>query len=130
MRITNTPGTGYYITDNHIYNSNGVEVTPATLMAIVDIGATNIIKETSDHLTGYTVRTYYQNLIQTKFLKGLCACGCMDPQEKITVDSLTMGIALLDVLIENQQYYECQAILEKLTMCVGILNTSCSCHGY
>lgn len=129
MKITTIPGSGYYISGDQVYNEFNVAVTAQDLLNIVDIESTNIVKSSQNYIFTYYIKKYYLDLIQSKFLKGLCACGCMDAQEKITVDALTMGLNLLEVLVANQYYYEAERLIEKLTVCTGIVNVGCGCHG-
>jgi hypothetical protein len=71
---------------------------------------------------------YYEELLKATFLKDMCNCNCRAPG-KVELPTLTMGIDLIDLLIETGQFYEAQRIIEKLTTCIGITELNCRCNG-
>jgi hypothetical protein len=110
-----------------IYDVNDLTVTIEDLLADQTLGAT---KTEIDYVSMYLIKIFYTNLIKTKYLQGLCTCGCATAIEKITVDSLTMGLIIADELLLNNQYFEVQNIIEKLEVCAGYTSISnCNCNG-
>lgn len=145
----------YYITGNTVYNWEGEEVSISTLITI-DTTGTNIIREDIDYLSKYYIYKYYIDILKNRFLKNICNCGnsgtsncssgvynptlingvvdrgykVSDPkQDKITIDTLTMGLEILDYLEEYLLYMEAQRIIEQLAPCGSITNTGCGCNG-
>lgn len=46
------------------------------------------------------------------------------------IDTLTMGLALIEELNVYAQYYESQRIMEQLNKCIGNIDaTNCNCNG-
>jgi hypothetical protein len=58
----------------------------------------------------------------------MCNCNCSSQSDKVTADALTMGITVLETLIEYAQYMEALRILNQLSVCTGITNTGCGCN--
>lgn len=118
---TNPTGT-YYTDMSVIYDSNGDEVD------IEDLLEEEITMTSYNYLLFYFLETYYINLIKSKFLKSICGCGCTSSKEKLTIDTLTMGIDVLRILQTYEQFIEASRIIDQLSVCTGIVNPNCSCY--
>lgn len=130
LPLAPVPGTYYIIEDvvDQIIAPNGFPITVDQLLAVDPI-AGGFDRQDVDWFTYYQLNDYYITLIKAKFLNNICNCGCINAQDKLMIDTLTMGIALLDELITYAQYYEAERILEQLSKCTGIVNTNCNCNG-
>ena len=117
----------YYIDGETIYSPVGV-ITLEELLE-VDVEGTNILREDNDYFLYYFLETYYIDLIQSKFLKSICTCSCVNSQDRVTIDTLTMGLELIKKLVEYLQYMEAERMIEQLSTCSGIINTNCNCNG-
>lgn len=128
IKLPTTPGEYYYISDEIIYNPEGEEITVEQLLDI-DVTDTNISRVDEDYTTIYYLNDYYLALLRSKYLKNICncGCGCIDKQDKVRLDTLTMGLDLIEALIGKAQYYEVQRIVEKLMICFGIVENNCNC---
>lgn len=119
----------YYILDDVIYDPDGAEITAEELLE-VDTTDTNITREDNDYFLYYYLETYYINLIKDKFMKGICSCNCVSSNDltKTTIDTLTMGLDVVKILLEYLQYYEAQRMIEQLSVCSGEINVNCNCY--
>ena len=135
MRLPTTavPGT-YYIVEgpeggaDQVIAPNGSVISINDLLLVDPIGTT-ITKTIEYWFSYYALHTYYVNLIKAKFLKNVCNCDCISPTDRLTIDSLTMGLTLIKELTTYAQYNEAQRIVEQLNKCTGIVTTSCNCNG-
>jgi hypothetical protein len=120
---------GYYISGDSVFDPEGVEITVEDVMALSPEN-TNIIREDQEYITLYFLQDYYLGLLKAKYLKNICACGCgcIDKQDKVQLDTLTMGLDLIEALQAKFQYYEVQRIVEKLLVCFGLQMTNCNCR--
>lgn len=123
LRSTETPGE-YYVLGEDIYTPEGELILLEDLMLIEDLE----IRTDANVLSYYYIEKYYIDLVKSKFLKGMCSCACINDLDKITIDTLTMGIEVLDILIKYSQFYEAERMVEQLSVCTGIVNTNCSCN--
>jgi len=130
IKLTTIPGQYYYITGDTVYSSLGVEISIEDLL-LLDVSGTNIVRIDTDLLNKYNTDLYYINLIKNKFLKTICACDCISKSDKLTIDTLTMGLALIENLVLNLQFYEAQRIIEHLGICNNLIvsNPNCNCNG-
>jgi len=126
MKLTTTPGTGYYITEDKIY-FNGIEKTSSDLF-IADPNIGGFTRTDYDVVNIYILSNYYLNLLKSTFTKDLCICGCASKYERITMDILVMGIELINQLTIIKNYYEVQRIIERLSICNGLLTSGCDCY--
>lgn len=119
----------YYISGESIYDTTGTEITVQELLD-TDTTGTNIIREDNDYFTYYFLELYYINLIKDKFMKGICSCNCNNGKssEKLTIDTLTMGLEVIKILVEYLQYLEAERIIEQLSVCSGQINVNCNCY--
>lgn len=128
--ITTIPGSGYYISGDTVYNSLNQPLTVEELLAL-DPSGTNISWEEEHYISTYYINEYYIDLLNSKFVKQLkCGCEFISKSDKIMIDTLTMGLTLIEKLIENSLYYEAGRILEKLLICARLVNPpNCNCNG-
>lgn len=128
MKLPVTPGNYYYISDGEIYDPSGAVMTTEELLA-VDPAGTSIVREDEDYITMVILNEYYLDLLKAKYLKNICncGCGCIDKQDKVKLDTLTMGLDLIEALESKVQYYEVQRIVEKLSVCFNIVQGDCDC---
>lgn len=118
----------YYILGSIIYNPLGEVISVSDLLN-TDITDTNIIKESDEILFYYYLNKYYVDLIQSKIFKNIFSCDCLESKEdKLIIDTLTMGLEVLRTLEQYNQYYEAQRILEKLSTCNGNVPINCGCN--
>jgi len=131
LPTTPDPGT-YYILEgvtDQIINPDGDPISISQLLE-VDPTGTTITREDEEWFGDYLIRTYYINLLKKKYLNNICNCDCINKQDKLMIDTLTMGLALIEELNVYTQYYESQRIIEKLNKCLGNINaTNCDCNG-
>lgn len=127
----------YYITGGVLYDSGDAEVynpdtdTLASISTVLafDYTATSMTKITLDHISYYELEAYYIDLLQNKFLKGICGCTCtFSDATKQTIDTLMMGLAIIQYMNTYQQYNEAQRVLENLSSCVGLTTSDCGCY--
>ena len=143
----------YYINGDTVYTWEDEEITISALLAL-DTTGTNIIREDTDYLSVYYIRKYYIDIIKNRFLKNICNCGTSGTssctsgvynptlingvvdrgyrvtnpeQDKITIDTLTMGLEVISYLEEYQLYMEAERIIEQLAPCGSVSNTGCGC---
>lgn len=129
IKLPITPGYGYYISNNTIFDSDNNTVSIQELLDL-EILDTNIVREDINYFSTNIINSYYINYIQSNYVNNLCSGKLLSSQDKITIDSLTMGLSIIQCLIEcGEQYYEAQRIIEKLSLCTGIINTNCNCNG-
>lgn len=128
LSLDQVPGTYYIIEDvvDQIIGPSGFPITITELLAVDPLEG-GFERQDQDWFTYYQLNDYYINLIKAKFLNNICNCGCINTQDKLMIDTLTMGLALIDELITYTKYYESERILEQLSKCTGIVNTSCNC---
>ena len=121
------PG-GYYILGRVVYDPSGNVISVSDLLQ-VDIIETNIVKTSEEILFYYFLSKYYNDLIESKIFKNIFSCECLESKEdKVIIDTLTMGLEVLRTLIEYNQYYEAQRILEKLSTCNTSITVNCGCN--
>jgi hypothetical protein len=113
-----TTGT-YYIQDNILYNVEG-QTDGA------DLVANEIPDETYDLVVYEYLEIFYKNLISDRLIKGICNCAC---QDKLVIDTLTIGLEMLKMLEKYKQYYEVYRILKQLETCDDFININCDCNG-
>jgi hypothetical protein len=130
IRLPLASGSGYYIDmdEEIIYAPDDTVITTEELLAL-DTTGTNIIREDEDWLTMYILNEYYINLLKSKYLKNICncGCGCIEKSDKVKLDTLTMGLDLIEALEAKYQYYEIQRIVEKLMVCFNLADSNCDC---
>lgn len=129
IRLPNTvtPG-GYYTVDGKIYNSLGVEISVEQLLD-TSILNTNIVRVDTDYIFYYYIEKYYIDFLKSKFQESINSCTCLNKQDKITIDTLTMGLDVIKYLNTYQLYNETQRIIEQLSVCTGVSTTNCNCYG-
>lgn len=131
--MSTTPSDIYYYIDGEaVITPEDAEWTTTALYQLLDIDdyvAAGITVETTNYFTYYNIQTYYINLLKSKFLKNLCACGCMSANDRVTIDTLTMGIEVIKSLITYSQLNEAARIVSLLSVCTGNVNTNCNCYG-
>ena len=131
--LPNTPGNYYYVGQDqssvkHVYDPSG-NIVPTTELITMNVSATNIVKVEQPIFHLYNLTDYYISLIKTKFLKNLCDCtNCGDSPDKKTLDALTMGLSLIEVLNTYLQYFESERIVEQLYKCTNMVFTPCNCN--
>lgn len=129
IKLPTTPGYGYYISGNSVYDSGGNVVSVEDLLDI-DTTTTNIVREDLDYFSTNILNNFYITYLQNNYLNSLCSGKLLSLQDKVTIDSITMGLSIIECLIDcGGKYYEAQRIIEKLSMCYGTINTNCNCHG-
>lgn len=131
LPTTVSPG-DYYILEgvtDQIIDPSGNAISIATLLE-VDPTGTTITRQDEEWFGDYIIRTYYINLLKKKYLNNICNCDCISKQDKLMIDTLTMGLALIEELNVYAQYYESERIMEQLNKCIGNINaTNCNCNG-
>jgi len=128
---TDTNSLGYYIVGQAVYVPGGttwIQSALYNLLTVSNPSTVGITLEVTYYFTYYAIQTYYLNLLKAKFLKDLCSCGC-DSNDKVLIDTFTMGIEVLKNLIQYSQYNEASRIVSILSTCSGVVNTSCNCYG-
>lgn len=129
IRADKTSNGDYYISNGILYTSGDVAVVDAEAILAIDYGSTNMTKTDYDHVSYYNLETYYIDLIQNKFLKGICSCGCaIEDNDKLVIDTLLMGLEVIKILISYDQYNEAQRLIENLSTCTGSTNANCNCY--
>lgn len=128
FRLPTNDGSDYWTDGTFIYDPSGV-ISVEELMAL-DPEVANLTRTDEDHVSLYFLNNYYINLLKSKYLKNICncGCGCIDKQDKIKLDTLTMGLDLIEALLTKAQYYEVQRIIEKLMVCFGMVDNNCNCR--
>ncbi len=129
--ITTTENAGYYIDGQTVYAPGGDELydnSIYSLLQIEDYEEEGIIYEMEEHFNYYCIEKKYIDLLKNKFLKDMCGCGCITPSDKVTVDTLTMGLEVIKYLVQYSQYYEADRIVSLLSTCTGIVNSNCNCY--
>lgn len=129
IKLPTNSGSGYYISGETVYNPSSEEITTEELLNI-DTTGTNIIKVQYDYISIYFINEYYLKILNNQFLKQLkCGCESVNRADKLTVDLLTMGLILVEKLIENSMFYEANRIIYKLSICSNLVNSSnCGCY--
>ena len=129
FQLTTTVNSGYYITGTSLYgpgNDLFIDNSVYSILYIEDYEEEGITYSEEDYFNYYTVKNYYINLLQAKYLKNLCCCNTVT--DKMIVDTLTMGLEVIKYLIEYEQYNEASRILNMLTTCTNTVITSCNCN--
>lgn len=128
IKLPTTSSSGYYISGDAVVSTEIGVITVKELMNI-DTTGTNIVKNEVDHISMYYLEDYYLKLLKSKYLKNICncGCGCIDRQDKVKLDTLTMGLDLIEALTLTAQYFEIQRIVEKLSVCFGMVKNDCNC---
>lgn len=130
IKLPITAGSGYYmdIGEEIIYDPNDNVISTEALLA-TDTELTNIVRVDEDWISMFILQDYYIKLLKAKYLKNICncGCGCMDKTDKVRLDTLTMGLDLIEALQAKNQYYEIQRIVEKLMVCFGLIDANCNC---
>ena len=127
--LPTTPGTGYYISGQSIYDPDDVMITTDELLAIYPTTGTNIVRTQYDWISTYFLNEYYINLLKSKYLKNICSCNCFSKTDKVLIDALTMGFILIDALKLASQYYEANRIIDQLAVCTNtVTGTPCNCY--
>lgn len=118
----------YYIDGNNKIIGPHGDVSVTELLALQ---STEFVVNEYNWFSKYHLNKYYTDLVKSRFLKNICACGCINKSDKIILDTLVMGIDLIDTLLLENQYYEAQRILEQLSTCFNIveINKGCNCDG-
>lgn len=125
IRLPNTVSAGnYYTLDGDFFDTSGDQITLAELLEV----ESGVTRTDTNHLSYYYLDTYYLNLIKSKFLKNICGCSCSSQQDRITIDTLTMGLHLIASLGTYLQYYEATRLIEQLSVCTGVSNVNCNCY--
>lgn len=114
--------------DDQVIDPNGDVILIDDLL-LVDTVGTTITKTVENIFSDYSLHTYYINLLKSKFLKNVCGCDCISKQDKLTIDTLTMGLALIEELVAFAQYNEAERIVEQLNKCTGLVTPNCNCNG-
>jgi hypothetical protein len=129
---------GYYIVteiilptaDGGSYFIDGDEIKLGTASVILSDLLDLVAAETTTELVlYYYLNIYYINLIKSKLLKNLCSCACMSLSDKLTLDTLTMGLTIIPILEADSQFVEMGRMVDQLSVCTGITNTGCACYG-
>jgi hypothetical protein len=118
IKLPSTDGGSYYTDGTKIYDSDGNEITVATLVANVEGTSQNII-------IYYII---YTNLIETEkeILDLLYDCKS-DPIKARYRDILYMGLSVVDYLLTDSLYNEANRLIEKLESC-GTVTSTCNCR--
>lgn len=127
LSIPDSDTGGYYTDGTNIYAPGGTQITISELLEI-DTTGTEVERTDYDIVSYYYINKYYVDLLTEKFSKDICGCGCENDPKKLIIDTLTMGIKVLDTLVYYKQYYEAERIIEQLGTCSGTTNTNCSCY--
>ena len=126
MKLTTTPGNYYYITGDVIYLNGDVKTSEDLFNADPNTGG--FTRTDYDIINTYNLNTYYTNLLKSAFTKDLCGCGCLSKYERTTLDVLIMGMELINQLTLIENYFEVQRIIERLSICTGLLTSGCDCY--
>ena len=122
IKLTTTPGAGYYISGGVVYN-NSVEVSIEDLLEVDGLD-----REDYDEVLYSILETYYKELLQSRFLGGINNCTCSYDKDKLMIDILTMGIDLVKILIKYGQYFEAGALITQLSLCSSLTTPNCGCN--
>ncbi len=131
IKLPTTPGTYYYILEgvtDQIIDPNGDVISLDTLLE-VDPTGTTIVKTDQDYFTTYLLHEEYISLLTNKFVKNMCNCDCISKQDKLTIDTISMGLDLITVLSTYFKYNEAERIVEMLYNCLSIAPSNCNCNG-
>jgi len=131
LLITIIPNEGYYIDGSTVYAPGGEELDAEeiyTLLEIENYQAENIEYINQDHFNYYYVEKMYIDLLKNKLLLSSCNCSCGETKDKVTIDTLTMGLEVIRYLIYYTQYYEANRIVKLLATCTGIITANCNCY--
>lgn len=128
IKLPLVSGTGYYINGESVYNPNGQEISIEDLL-LINPSTSNIVRSDQNYISLFLLKDYYLKLLKTKYLKNICncGCGCIDKIDKVQLDTLTMGLDLIEALEVKSQYFEIQRIVEKLSVCFGLITSDCNC---
>lgn len=132
--MSTTPtGSNWYISGNYAINPNMTSILSGDALYDLleidpdDYAGLGIAYEYVDHFSYYFIETYYINLIRSKLLQKICDNTCVPVSDKVTIDTLLMGIEVIKILIEQAQYDEAARIVNLLSTCTGVTTTSCNC---
>lgn len=128
IKLTTTPGDYYYITGDIVFSTVATEISVEDLLE-VDITNTNIERVDEDWFNKYNTNLYYINLIKSKFTRTICSCSCLSRTDKLTLDTLMMGLTLIESLVINEQFNEANRIIEQLGVCNNLITSNCNCDG-
>jgi hypothetical protein len=118
LLVSNTNQGNYYITNGITYNSLDAEVSPEELLENV------IANDSSNIINAHFITDYYKDILKSGFLK----CLCKNSNKQI-MDTITMGLFLIEYLEQESLYYECARILKSLKTCNYVANLNCNCYG-
>jgi len=127
MKMPTTPGNYYYIVDDIIYDPTDNPVTIAEVL-LLDPVTYGIDRNDNDLFTTYIITEFYIKYVKEKFQNIICGCTTCGPTNKLTMDTLEMGLALIEYLNIYSQYYESQRIVEQLGSCLNISTSTCNCN--
>lgn len=128
MKMPTTPGNYYYIVNDIIYDPAGEPVTVSEVL-LLDPVTYGIDRNDNDLFTVYVINEYYIKALKDRFQNIICGCITCGSTSKLTMDTLEMGLALIEYLNIYSQYYESQRIIEQLGSCLSISTSTCNCNG-
>lgn len=123
--LPDSEGQGVWTDGDKIYDENGIEITVEQLLEI-DPETSNIVRDDDSIVITYYLNEYYHSVLKVSLQDGLCG-KCKSTTQKAELDTLMIGLEVIDYLVENEQYYEAQRIIEQLSSCVGLMNSNCNC---
>ena len=116
----------YYIEDDEVFDNLGNLIVVEDLLNVTHA---SLIKETEVTFLIYYLKNFYTNLLESKIFKNIYDCNCQESKtDKVLIDTLTMGLEVLKILVEHEQFHEAQRIVEKLTTCNKAINLNCNCN--
>lgn len=113
---------GYYTNGTDVFNSLDEEVEFSEILEEVTL------TDLEDVLNYYNLKQYYKNLLKDGFLKCVCTCNSTLPNKQV-IDTITMGLFLIEILEEEELFYEAQRIIDSLVTCNYINYSNCNCNG-
>ena len=131
LLITTIPNDGYYINGSIVYAPGGEEIESDEIYKLLEIEnylGENIEYINQDYFNYFYVEKMYIDLLKNKLLMNSCGCSCKDLGDKVTIDTLTMGMEVIKYLVYYTQYYEANRVVKLLTTCAGVITTNCNCH--
>lgn len=117
------PSGGYYTDGTYFYNASAEVITTETLLDAVTA------EDIEDFIHYNYLKTYYKDLLKNSFLKCICTCSGKEHANRKVIDTISMGIFLLELLIEEELLYEADRIINSLNTCNYINYSNCSCNG-
>ena len=124
IALPDSAGSGIWTDGDKIYDENG-EISVEDLLE-VDPESSNIVREDQGIVTTYYLDEYYHNILESSLKAGLCG-KCLSATKQAELDTLMIGLEVIDHLVENEQYYEAQRIIEQLSTCAGLTESNCNC---